>query len=72
MNIMISGGVFNRADGLWEEIDADLFAPSAAEALTAAENTEPRKPEIRIPGAPKKRRRRRRPQLLLLAEQAHA
>ena len=36
MRIMVSGGVFNRAEGLWEEIGADLFAPTAREALTIA------------------------------------
>lgn len=59
MNIMVSGGVFNRADALWEEINADLFAPTAQRALALAEQAKPRPPEIRIPGAPKKRRRRR-------------
>ena len=68
MNIMIAGGVFNRADGLWQEVNADLFAPTAAEALGIAAEAQPRKPEIRIPGAPKKRRRRRRPPLLAQAE----
>jgi len=68
MNVMISGGVFNRADGLWEEVHADLFAKTADEALQIAEDAKPRKPEIRIPGAPKKRRRRRKPTLLMMAE----
>jgi len=68
MNIMISGGVFNRAEGLWKEIKADLFAEDASQALEVAENAKPRKPEIRIPGAPKKRRRRRRPPLLAQVE----
>lgn len=36
MRFMLSGGVFNRAEGLWEEIGADLFAPSAKEALAIA------------------------------------
>lgn len=72
MNIMISGGVFNRADGLWEEINADLFAKTGQEALEIAVEAKPRKPEIRIPGAPKKRRRRRRPPLLMMAEEAQA
>jgi len=65
MNIMISGGVFNRADGLWQEVNADLFARNGAEALVTAAQAQPRKPEVRIPGAAKKRRRRRRPPLLL-------
>ncbi len=64
MNIMISGGVFNRADGLWKEVNADLFAPTAAEALTVAAEAEPREPHIPTVGVPKKRRRRRRPPLL--------
>ena len=64
MNIMVSGGVFNRTADLWKEIHADLFAVNAQEALAAAEAAEPRVPTVRIPGAPKKRRRRRRPPLL--------
>jgi methanogenic corrinoid protein MtbC1 len=68
MNIMISGGVFNRADGLWKEVNADLFARTAREAIPIAESAEPRQPEIRLPGVPKKRRRRRRPALLATAE----
>jgi methanogenic corrinoid protein MtbC1 len=36
MRIMLSGGVFNRAEGLWEEIGADLFAATAAEAVETA------------------------------------
>lgn len=68
MNVMISGGVFNRAEGLWEEVNADLFAATAREALDVAANAEPRKPVVRVPGAPKKRRRRRRPPLLAAAE----
>jgi methanogenic corrinoid protein MtbC1 len=68
MNIMISGGVFNRAEGLWKEVNADLFSRTAAEALIVAGNATPRKAEVRIPGAPKKRRRRRRPPLLAGAD----
>jgi methanogenic corrinoid protein MtbC1 len=36
MRIMLSGGIFNRAEGLWEEIGADLFAATALEAVQAA------------------------------------
>jgi methanogenic corrinoid protein MtbC1 len=68
MNVMIAGGVFNRAEGLWKEVNADLFAPTALEALVIAAEAKPRKPEIRIPGAPKKRRRRRKPPLLAAME----
>lgn len=41
MRIMLSGGVFNRAEGLWEEIGADLFAATAFEALHVASNDTP-------------------------------
>ena len=63
MNIMVSGGVFNRADGLWKEVHADLLATTAREAIPMAEKAEPREPQIVIPGTPKKRRRRRPPLL---------
>ncbi len=68
MNIMVSGGVFNRASGLWKEVKADLFAESAAEALELAIEAPPRMGETRRPDAPKKRRRRRRPPLLMQME----
>jgi len=38
MRIMVSGGLFNRAEGLWEEIGADLFAATALEAIQVASN----------------------------------
>jgi hypothetical protein len=41
MKIMVSGGLFNRADGLWEEIGADAFAASPAEALMVASDEAP-------------------------------
>lgn len=68
LNILVSGGIFNRADGLWQEVKADFFAETAAEALELATDAEPREAEERIPGAPKKRRRRRRPPLLVEME----
>lgn len=36
MKIMLSGGVFSRAEGLWEEIGADFYAETAAEAVELA------------------------------------
>jgi len=68
MNIMISGGVFNRADGLWKEVNADLFAADAGECLAVAAKAEPREHQVPVPGAPKKRRRRRKPPLLATAD----
>ncbi len=64
MNVLVTAGVFNRAEGLWKEVNADLFAETPEEAIRLAESAAPRKPEIRVPGAPKKRRRRRSPALL--------
>ena len=64
MNILVSGGVYNRADGLWKEINADLVARTAHEAIPLAEQAKPRPSDVRPAGEPKKRRRRRRPPLL--------
>lgn len=36
MRVMVSGGLFNRAEGLWEEIGADAFAATAMEAVQVA------------------------------------
>ncbi len=60
MNIMVSGGVFNRADGLWKEVNADLFAKTASQAIPLAEASKPREAVLSKSGAPKRRRRRRR------------
>ena len=70
MNIMVSGGVFNRADGLWKEVNADLVAKTAEQAISTAEEAAPRTPAAPKSGVPKKRRRRRRPALLTAAEEA--
>jgi len=55
MKVMLSGGIFDRADGLWEEIGADMHTSSAAEAvrLASAHETELPKPKRTI-----KRRRK--------------
>lgn len=68
MNVMVSGGVFNRASELWKEVKADLFAETASEALGIANDAAPRIPQPRVLGVPKKRRRRRRPPLLAQCE----
>lgn len=47
MRIMVSGGLFNRAEGLWEEIGADMFAENAAEALKIAPTEQQFNPENR-------------------------
>ncbi|MCO6439126.1 MAG: cobalamin-dependent protein [Phycisphaerae bacterium] len=60
MNVMVAGGVFNRADGLWKEVNADLFARTALDALPLAEGAEPRTPTPMPMNGVKKRRRRRK------------
>ncbi len=56
MRIMVSGGLFNRAKGLWQEIGADLFAASALEAIQQASNESAT--ELCEEGATGRRRRR--------------
>ena len=58
LRIMLSGGVFNRAEGLWQEIDADLFAATAIEALQVASNDNPIPPELRRTNRRRKRRKK--------------
>ena len=56
MRIMVSGGLFNRADGLWQEIGADLFAATANEAVQIASSESPAEPAERTINRRKKRR----------------
>jgi methanogenic corrinoid protein MtbC1 len=56
LRIVVSGGLFNRAEGLWEEIGADGFAATAAEALqVAADETQVAHPERRTVNRRKRR-----------------
>ena len=58
MRIMVSGGLFARAEGLWQEIEADLYAATPVEALELAASDAPPAPaEQRTIN----RRRRRKP-----------
>lgn len=41
MRILVSGGLFNRAEGLWQEMEADLYAENAIEALEVASSDVP-------------------------------
>lgn len=68
MNVIVSGGVFNRAEGLWKEVNADYFAKSAEAAIPLAEGCAPREAVLPKQGAPKRRRRRRRTEALAGAE----
>lgn len=65
MSIIVSGGVFNRADGLWQEVGADGFAHTPADVLRMALEQRPRAPGAPRPsGIVKKRHRRRRSPML--------
>jgi len=59
MRIMVSGGIFNRADELWIEMGADLFAATAHEAVEAASNEN--SPEVEPEKTIKRRKKGRRP-----------
>ena len=60
MQILVAGGVFNRAGGLDEEVRADLFAPDARQALKIVQEHPVRIPKPDLP-QPGRRRKRRRP-----------
>jgi MerR family transcriptional regulator, light-induced transcriptional regulator len=46
MQIMCAGGIYKRAEGLAEEIGADLYAPDAADAVRIASNEPMRKATV--------------------------
>ncbi len=60
MQILATGGVFNRADGLAEEINADLFAPDVRSAMKTVKSHPVRvpKPDVPQPGRRRKRKRK--------------
>lgn len=58
MRIMLSGGLFNRAKGLCEEIGGDLFADTAIEAVRVA--SQDRQIEAEPATEPRRRKRRQR------------
>ena len=45
MKIMLSGGVFGRTEGLWEEIGADMYAETASESVRIASENEENLPK---------------------------
>ncbi len=59
MNILASGGIFNRAESLWQEVGADAFAESPRDVVTTANQLAPRQPQAPRTGIVRKRRRRR-------------
>jgi methanogenic corrinoid protein MtbC1 len=59
MQVLVAGGVFNRADGLADEIRADLFASNGGEALKIVADHPIRveRPDVPEPGRRRKRKR---------------
>ena len=60
MQVLVTGGVFNRADGLCDEIKADLFASNVTEAIRVVNEHPVRVPRPDVP-EPGRRRKRRKP-----------
>lgn len=60
MNVIVTGGIFNRADGLWREIGADAFCDCPRSVIQTANELKPRIPHTPRLGIVKKRRRRRK------------
>ncbi len=58
MQVLVTGGVFNRAEGLDEEVKADLFADTITRALKTVADHPVRvpKPDVPQPGRRRKRR----------------
>ena len=60
MQVLTVGGVFSRAEGLADEIRADLYAKNVNEAIKTVEEHPVRipKPDMPQPGRRRKRKRR--------------
>jgi methanogenic corrinoid protein MtbC1 len=61
MQVLIIGGVFNRAEGLADEVKADLFAWNAEEAMKLVEEHPVRIPKPDLPEPGRRRKRKRKP-----------
>jgi len=60
MQVMAVGGVFNRAEGLGDEVKADLFAPDISEAVKLAEEHPVRIPRPDVPEPGRRRKRKKK------------
>jgi len=57
MNVMVTGGIFNRVEGLWEELQADLYANDPVHVIEMASDSNQRMHVSQDSMAPKRRRR---------------
>jgi len=60
MQVLVVGGVFNRADGLAEEVRADLQAKDIHEVIRTVKDHPIRVPKPDVPEAGRRRKRKRR------------
>lgn len=58
MQILLIGGVFGRAEGLADEIKADLFAPNVSDALQVVDDHPVRIPRPDVPQPGRRRKRK--------------
>jgi len=63
MQIMVMGGVFNRAEGLSDEVKADLFARNVQEAMRTVDEHPVRVPRPDVPEPGRRRKKGRRIQV---------
>ncbi len=61
MQVLVVGGVFNRADGLADEVRADLFAKDIASSLKTVAEHPVRIPKPDVPEPGRRRKRRKAP-----------
>jgi methanogenic corrinoid protein MtbC1 len=59
MQVLTMGGVFNRAEGLSDEVKADLFAANVNEAIQVVVDHPVRVPKLDIPEPGRRRKRKR-------------
>jgi methanogenic corrinoid protein MtbC1 len=59
MQVLVSGGVFNRAKGLAEEIKADLYAANVNEMFQVIDENPDRVPRPDVPEPGRRRKRKR-------------
>lgn len=68
MQILVSGGVFNRADGLADEVRADLFAPDVTKVLKVVADHPVRVPKPDVPEPGRRRKRKHKPEPAVTGE----
>lgn len=57
MNVVVTGGIFDRVEGLWQEVQADYSAPDPVSVAQIADDAPQRMHIPRDRHAPKRRRR---------------